>query len=224
MSSLFLALISVVRRIFGPVVALWLFVCPAIAQTPVNSSPHNDARNLVLAGFPRPLAEADQPLREKLRSPRDTLQTLYYAVDVYDFFPNIIQDAVACLDLGDSMPTDSASAALIAVHLECVLNSLDLPLAGVTDKTTGDVVTIADADDIKIIMRKYTDGMWRFDRGTVERTPAMRRTVLARQKNLMVERAALREGFTDPRTTIKRFWLDALAGDFTAAARAMDLS
>lgn len=223
MSSLFRALIHVVRRFIGPVIALFLFLTPVVAQTPATCPPTNDPRSLVLAGFPRPLAGADQPLREKLRSPRDTLQTLYYSVDVYDFFPAIIHDAVACLDLGDSMPPDSASAALLAVQLESVLNSLDLPLAGVTDKSTGDVITLSDADDIKIIMRKYTDGAWRFDRATVERIPAMRRTVLARQKNLMVERAALREGFTDPRTTIKRFWLDALASDFTAAARALDL-
>src|SRR5206468_6714550 len=38
---------------------------------------------------------ADVPLAEKLRSPRDTLQTLYYAVDVYDYVPSAILDAVA---------------------------------------------------------------------------------------------------------------------------------
>jgi MscS family membrane protein len=176
-----------------------------------------------LADFPRLVVGADHPLTEKLRSPRDTLQTLYYSIDVYDFFPTGIQDAVACLDLGDSMPPDSASAALLAVQLESVLNSLDLPLAGVTDKPTTDVVSLSDSDDIKIVMRKYTDGLWRFDRETVERIPAMRRSVLAKQKNLMAERAALKEGYTDPRSTIKRFWLDALTGDFTAASRALDL-
>src|SRR5262249_40219103 len=41
----------------------------------------------------------DRPLADKLRSPRETLQTLYYAVDVYDYFPQLIEDAVACLDL-----------------------------------------------------------------------------------------------------------------------------
>src|SRR3954469_21642591 len=70
----------------------------------------------------------DRPLAAKLRSPRETLQTLYYSVDVYDYFPAMIADAIACLDLGDAMPADSASAALVAVQLECVLKSLDVPL------------------------------------------------------------------------------------------------
>ena len=41
----------------------------------------------------RPLVGPDRPLAEKLRSPRETLQTLYYAVDVYDYFPQVIADA-----------------------------------------------------------------------------------------------------------------------------------
>src|SRR5262245_151122 len=102
---------------------------------------------------------ADLPLKDKLRSPRDTLQTLYYAIDIYEFVPEIIADAVACLDLGDSMPPDSASATLLAVQLESVLNSLDIPLAGVPDRPTTDVVTIYDAEEIKIVLRKYTDGL-----------------------------------------------------------------
>src|SRR5581483_2489935 len=84
----------------------------------------------------------DRPLAAKLRSPRETLQTLYYAVDVYDYFPQVIEDAVACLDLGESMPADSASAALLAVQLENILNGLDIPLAGVSDKAEGDAVTL----------------------------------------------------------------------------------
>ena len=36
---------------------------------------------------------------EKLRSPRETLRTLYYAAILYDVFPEMIDDAVACLDV-----------------------------------------------------------------------------------------------------------------------------
>src|SRR5205823_12243804 len=89
----------------------------------------------------RDLVGADRPLAEKLRSPRDTLQTLYYAADVYDYFPALIADAVACLDLGTSMPPDSASAALLAVQCECVLKGLDIPLGSVPDSPVGEPVT-----------------------------------------------------------------------------------
>ncbi|MBX7103658.1 MAG: mechanosensitive ion channel family protein [Gemmataceae bacterium] len=174
---------------------------------------------------PPPIRQtSDVPLQQKLASPRDTLQSLYYSIDLYDFYPPIIRDAVATLDLGDTMPPDSASAALLAVELEGVLNSLHIPLAGVPDRPTVDVFTIYDSDDIKIVVRKYTDGLWRFDRATVDRIPAMRRVVLSRQKSLMAERATLREGYTDARTTLRRFWVDSLTGDYSAAARALDLS
>jgi MscS family membrane protein len=213
--------LSRVLRAFVPMAAALIVAASAMAGEP--GKPAIESKAWFLTPIPRVMNGPDQPLRDKLRSPRDTLQTLYYSIDVYDFYPPIIQDAVATLDLGDSMPADSASASLLAVQLEGVLNSLDIPLAGVPDRTTVDAVTIYDADDLKIVMRKYTDGCWRFDRDTVQRTPTMRRSVLARQKSLIVERANLREGYTDARSTIKRFMSDALTGDFSATSRALDL-
>src|SRR5262249_56150691 len=88
---------------------------------------------------PRPAARAPHPDAEfagKPRTPRATLQTLYYAVDVYDYFPALIADAVACLDLGGAMASDDAAASLLAVNLENVLKTLDIPLASVPDVPT----------------------------------------------------------------------------------------
>jgi MscS family membrane protein len=179
-------------------------------------------------GSPKKMLGPDRPLSEKLHSPRDTIQTLYYAIDVYDYHPSIIADAVACLDLGDSMPADSASAALLAMHLECILNNLEIPLSGVPDRPDAEPVVFKFAEDRTkthdITMRRGTDGLWRFDRATVDLIPALHRLVQLRQKNLQADRALLREAYTDPRATMKRFMLDALTGDFTAAAKALDLS
>lgn len=210
MPTTLIAVVRLIRRLILPLCFV-LSVGPAAAQPPAAV-----AGKIGLG--------PDRPLRDKLGSPRDTLQTLYYSVDVYDYFPGIIADAVLTLDLGDSMPGDAASASLLAVQLEAVLNFLEVPPAGVPDKTSTDAVTLYDAEEIKVVMRKYTDGLWRFDRPTVERIPAMRRIVAIRQKDRIAERVALREGYTDARTTMKHFWLDALTGDFTAASRALDLS
>src|SRR4051812_5420189 len=103
-------------------VTLALFAVPAAGQQP---PPRRDP------------VGPDRPLAEKLRSPRETLQTLYYSIDVYDYFPNMIGDAVACLDVCECMPADSAFAALVAVQLECVLKSLDIPLGSVPDDPAG---------------------------------------------------------------------------------------
>src|SRR4051812_3516942 len=170
----------------------------------------------------------DRPLAEKLRSPRDTLQTLYYAVDVYDYFPAMIADAIACLDLCNCMPADSASAALLAVQLECVLKSLDIPLGSVPDCELGQAVTWTVPGEGKnppfAIVLANKGGFWRFDKNTVDAIPVMHRIVTARQKDLMTERAALRENYTDARSTMKRFMADAYTVNFGAAAQALDLS
>lgn len=171
---------------------------------------------------------SEQTLAVKLRSPRDTLQTLYYAVDVYDYDPSIIADAVACLDLGDSMPADSASAALLAVQLENILSNLEIPLAGVPDRADSEPVIFKLPEDRTksrdLVMRRGADGLWRFDRTTVDAIPALQHLSLSRQKNLQNERLLLREAYTDPRATMRRFMADALAGDFAAAAKSLDLS
>jgi MscS family membrane protein len=200
--------------------ALWvgMFVVGAHPRAHGRVSPANPGRE------PR----GDRPLAEKLRSPRETLQTLYYAVDVYDYFPSIIADAVACLDLGDSMTPDSASAALLAVQLECILTNLEVPLAGVPDRSDAEPVTFQLHEDRNkshdLVLRRGVDGLWRFDRATVDAIPSLHRIVQARQKNLQAERALLREAYTDPRATMRRFLVDALTGDFNAAAKALDLS
>src|SRR4051812_34481057 len=158
----------------------------------------------------RELTGPDRPLAEKLRSPRDTLQTLYYAVDVYDYFPALIADAVACLDLGGAMPADSASAALLAVQLECVLKGLDVPLGSVPDAPAGEPVTFTVPGEgrnppFPVVLCRGKDGLWRFDAKTVDAVPVMHRVTTARQKDLMADRAALRENYTDARATMKRF-------------------
>ncbi|HEY1376093.1 MAG TPA: hypothetical protein VGF55_04835, partial [Gemmataceae bacterium] len=177
----------------------------------------------------RELVGPDRPLAAKLRSPRDTLQTLYYAVDVYDYFPALIADAVACLDLGGAMPADSASAALLAVQLECVLKSLDIPLGSVPDSPAGEPVTFTVPGEGKnppsaVVLARGRDGLWRFDAKTVEQVPALHRVTIGRQKDLMADRAALRENYTDARSTMKRFLADTYTGNFAAAAQALDLS
>src|SRR5439155_16859626 len=62
----------------------------ALGQQPTRPNPQPALRT------PQP----DASFIAKLRTPRATLQTLYYAVDVYDYFPALIADAVGCLDLG----------------------------------------------------------------------------------------------------------------------------
>ena len=57
-------------------------------------------------------------------------------------------------------------------------------------RADGEPLTLHDADGIAIVLKRGADGLWRFDRPTVEHIPTMHRTAVARQKNLQASRAA----------------------------------
>jgi hypothetical protein len=184
--------------------------------------------------------EKDRPEAEKLRSPRETLKTLYFAVINYDKFPEMAQDAVACLDL-PAQPRPSADDAMMTcLTLEYVLQSLAIPLSSVPDQAdvsppppplpTGlalasssvkeDRYILYDVDGFKLSMRRGEDHGWRFDAETLSRLPAMRRAARARSA---ASKSGLTEGFTDPRSTFRQFNSDIVHGDYYSAARAIDL-
>jgi MscS family membrane protein len=173
------------------------------------------------------LTGPDLPLSAKLRSPRETLQTLYYAIDTYDYFPVMINDAVACLDLPTSIMPDSAAAALLAVQLECVLKHLEISLGSLHDDSRGEpinfIVPGGKGASSTVSLHRCPDGLWRFDAKSSD-IPAMQNIVTARMKDQIVERAALRENYTDARATMKRFMGDCYSGNYVAAAQALDLS
>jgi MscS family membrane protein len=165
-----------------------------------------------------------KPPAEILRTPRDTLKALYYAVMAYDFRPQLIDEAIACLDLDKSQRRDPAEAARLAIQLETVLKELNVPLNAAPVTPTGDTAVIYEAGGCTVCLRRNPDGLWRFDRPTIGRIPAMYRTTLARRRDLQAERAKLRDGFTDAATTMRRFLQDCIGRDFYAAAQALDLS
>src|SRR5262249_59199376 len=117
--------------------------------------------------------EADRPVAEKLRSPRQALETLYYAVILYDIFPEMIADAVACLDLDEVRPRPAAAAAaMMALDLENILDSLALPLSGVPDEAVGESVVLHDAGEASTSMPPGAGGGRRVGARAAPRLPA----------------------------------------------------
>jgi MscS family membrane protein len=190
---------------------------PAVKPLPVKAKPLADRLT-----SPHDLG---RPLVDKLRSPRETLKTLYFAVALYDVFPEMMRDAVACLDLDAVHPLPGGEdVTLLAIDLEQVLQTLSLPLRCIPDQGIGDTVTIYDADGFTIAMARGADGGWRIDGATLRRLPAMCRAAQERLKKRTRDLTGLRDGFTDPRATMRQFLSDAANGDFYAAARALDLT
>lgn len=181
--------------------------------------------------------EADRPEADKLRSPRETLKTLYFAIINYDKFPEMARDAIACLDLPAQPRPSPDDAMMTCLSLEYVLQSLAIPLSSVPDRA--DIPTpvppgtrlvgahderyvLYDADGFKLSLCRGEDHGWRFDGDTLSRLPAMRRA--ARGRCPAASKVGLCEGFSDPRTSLRQFNSDVSHGDYYAAARAIDLS
>lgn len=169
----------------------------------------------------------DQPLTEKLRSPRETLRTFLFAINTYDMFPAMMDDALVCLDL-DFWKMNKEEGTFLALELEKILGYLEIPLRAVPDALAEEMqpsgsLIIFETEGFKIGVRQTEPGVWRIDGNTLKHVPAMRRLVQERA-NAKVDIAGLREGFTDARSAFKQFIIDAAYGDFYAASRALDLS
>src|SRR5579862_688020 len=117
--------------------------------------------------------EAARSPRDFLASPRETVKTLYYAAVAYDIQPQLADEAAACLDLDPARADDPAETVRLAIELEQTLRILCMPLHGVPEKTDRDNVCVYDADGFRICLGRGADGLWRFDRATTERIPAM---------------------------------------------------
>src|SRR5262249_45485909 len=138
--------------------------------------------------------------------------------------PEMIDDAIACLDLDGVRPRPArADAAQMALALENVLDGLALPLSAVPDGNDGDPVVLHEDASSSVVLRRCRDDGWRFDARTLGQLPALRLAAAERRKQRTVP-PTLREGFTDPRATLRQFLSDFVNGDFYAAARALDLS
>jgi MscS family membrane protein len=213
---------------FIAILGLAFYVVPVQAQPKraVDRPPAKIAPKVI------PLAErltsprdSGRPLVDKLRSPRETLKTLFYAVALYDLFPEMMEDAVACLDLNALEPKPGIDdAIMLTLDLDQVLQTLSVPLRSVPHEGAGESAIIYDADGFNIALRHNSDGGWRIDAGTLKRLPAMNRAAAERRKKRPSDLSALRDGFTDPRAAMRQFMSAAANGDFYAAARALDLT
>ncbi len=168
--------------------------------------------------------ETRRPVAERLRSPREMMKSLYYAVATFDLYPQMIDEAADCLDLGGLPPISAEEVSFMALELERILQGLDLPLKTVPDNSINERVTIYDADGFKIVAHLCQDKCWRIDAETLDRIPGMRRIASERRKAAPVDLTPMKENFTDPRTTLRKFVMACIQGDYYAASYALDLS
>ncbi len=173
---------------------------------------------------PRVKVFLNRPLAEKLASPRQTIQTLCFAIEAYNRIPEMIADAVACLEFDPKDKLEQGSAELLAIQLEEVLDELSLPFQTLFDGANGRPVVFYQEGNLRIVLARGKDGLWRFDRTTVAMIPALRRAMSAQAKTRQQISGQLREGLEDPTATLTSFLAHASAGDYESAALRLDLA
>jgi MscS family membrane protein len=199
---------------------------PAPVASPISPPPQPEASGLpacpqtpAVSPVPPP-----PPPPAKFATPRETLKTLYFSVIAYDYRPAVIEDAVACLAPDPTRRREFSESARLAVELDAVLRELCLPVNAAPEQPADNTATAYDADGFHIAFERQADGSWRFDQKTLERIPAMYRLAMERHRDMQTHRECMREQYTDPTSTMRRFMSDTMANDFYAAAMALDLS
>lgn len=163
------------------------------------------------------------PLSKKLSTPLETVQTLCFSADCFHLKPEIIDEAIACLEI-DRETINQRAASLLAMELQEVINELSPQLTGLNILPGQSQVSLYEGEGIKISLRKNGDGMWRFDRETVSRIPLLRKFSADKEKARKKIAEMLRQGMEDPTETMVHFMNKAVRGDFQTAANHLDLS
>ena len=159
-------------------------------------------------------------------TPRRMLETFFFAVYCYDLAPELIVNAIDCLDFGKvGKQISEGDAALMAHELSSIVSRQDVALYSLSDDPIEQKAEciLVDTPTIHIGLRKQDDGRWRFDTATVERIPRMRLAGYREQRSIQESRMKLAEGRTDPETTMRSFLMDVARRDFRSASRCLDL-
>ncbi|MBY0527788.1 MAG: mechanosensitive ion channel family protein [Gemmataceae bacterium] len=172
----------------------------------------------------RARAYLDRSLAQKLGSPRQTMETLCFAMDAYDVHKELIEEAVSCLDIDAKDGYSQETRALLASELYKILDDLSFPFESIPGGADGDPVTFYEDKDLRIVLTRGSDNLWRFDKTTVRNIMKMRQAISARVRQRNQARAQLREGLEDPTATMTVFLKHAAAGDYESSASALDLS
>jgi MscS family membrane protein len=154
------------------------------------------------------------------------IETFFFAIFCYDLAPELIVNAIDCLDFGKlGGVVHERDAALMAHELNSIVSKLDIALYGVPDQpeVSSDTWVLVERGPTRIALRRQPDGRWRFDAATVAHIPSLRGEHYRSQRDLQQARLKLVEGLSDPETTMRSFQGALARRDLTAAAACLDL-
>jgi MscS family membrane protein len=180
----------------------------------------------LLLGLSAPRAHAQEKPDDRQRSPRATVRTLLTSITVARANPQLIKNAVSCLDLGGLPANQKDSAALLATRLEAVLRARDLDTEILPDKVEGDVYVLPEGQGSRIALQRMKDGRWLFDRETVAAIPKLYAEAQKQLQDKNREAASLSVSpdYASARATLRTLVTGYRRQDFQRILATMDLS
>ena len=189
---------------------------PATAPAPLVAS--QSAAPSTAAAIP---SQPDPLLRKD--SPRRLLETFYFCIEGLDYKPELIQEAVNCLDTR-LFSENATNLDLTAVHLGEILNHFGVALVAAPEVAAQEEFVIVQEDGFRIALQRGQDGQWKFSGETVKKVPEMRRALKAKARAEGAGEKQFLEAFRSPEATFRNFRQAVARGEFGAAAACLDNS
>lgn len=185
---------------------------------------------LMLMVLARPAA-GDDPATPKdavasnpYRSPQATVRALSGFLELAREEPRQVQGAIACLDLS-GLPKGPEQGGLLASKLDDILRARDIAPSLLPDDPNLDEFPLPELMGQRIVIRKYPDGCFRFDKETVARVPEMWMQVrqLSHDRNRELAALSVAPEFSTPRASFRTFLTAMHRYDLNRAVRCLDL-
>jgi MscS family membrane protein len=180
----------------------------------------------LLLGLSAPRVHAQEKPDDGHRSPRATVRTLLTSITVARAHPQLIKNAVSCLDLSGLPADQKDSAALLATRLEAVLRARDVDTEILPDQVDGDVYVFTEGQGSRVALRKMNDGRWLFDRETVAQIPKLYAEAQKQLQDKNREAASIHVSpdYASARATVRTVVNGYRRQDFKRILASMDLS
>ena len=192
------------------------------APPPANLPPAPSVQPVVAPAVASPAIPQPDPLLKK-DSPRRLLETFYFCIEGLDYKPELIQEAVNCLDTR-LFAENVNNLDLAAVHLGEILNHFGVALVSAPEISTQEEILLVQEEGFRISLRRGTDNQWKFSSETVQKVPEMRRALKSKARAEGAGEKQFLEAFRSPEATFRSFRQAVARGEFGTAAACLDSS
>ncbi|MBN2560151.1 MAG: mechanosensitive ion channel [Phycisphaerae bacterium] len=189
-----------------------------------------------------PTTQASQPTtravesEDPLRSPATMVEEFLLAMGESEKKPDRMKDALRCLDLSAMEREDSGEDEQLGPRLaeqleqiiDTLLNTYGKSRDEIPEEPDAEIVRFPKQSDVRLVIARSDDGLWRFSAQTVSSIPELLEAVKAKEGETEAPNAEgaadVPAGFRSARATMLTFLEAMKTNDLSTAANCLDLS